>query len=76
MTQLFATEAREKWAGSTELVPVSMLACIWCGPTFEVSYAQPALFRHGGYGATEGKRIRTCRCGAVFSVSKATLNPR
>lgn len=76
MSQLFDTLPVEQWTGSRALIPTSSIICHWCGPTFDVYYTQPALFRHGGYGATEGRRVRSCRCGAIFSISKYTLNPR
>lgn len=74
--QLFETEEREIWQGSRDLVVASSVVCAWCGDTFDVTYTQAALFYHGGYGATEGKRIRGCVCGAIRSVSRYTLNPR
>ena len=64
------------WLGSRALVPLDDIICSWCHDTFDVTYVQPALFVHGGYGATEGRKVRTCRCGAIFSVSSFTLNPR
>jgi hypothetical protein len=74
--QLFETEVKTRWRGSRELVVASSLHCVWCGDTFDVTYSQPALFYHGGYGATEGKRIRGCVCGAIRTISIYTLNPR
>lgn len=73
---LFELERVEKRIGNGVMVPASSIFCAWCGPTYLTEYAQPALFRYGGYGATEGKRIRTCACGAFFSVSYFTVNPR
>lgn len=35
--------------------------CPACGhPVTETAYAEPALFVHGGYGATRATRLRTC----------------
>lgn len=76
VTALFDTEPTEHWTGSTALVPASSLICAWCGPTYDVSYTQPALFYHGGYGATQGRRTRFCACGAINVTSVTTLNPR
>ena len=74
--QLFATDKPTKWAGSRQLVLASTVVCEWCGPTFDITFQQPALFRFGGYGAIDEIRTCGCRCGAIRIVSHATLNPR
>jgi len=59
------------------LVPVDLAVCPDCGaPTFEFGVSQPALFFHGGYGATEHVVQRRCVCGWRTVVSVWSLNPR
>ena len=62
----------------TELVPLERDRCYRCGADVDrESVGQPALFRHGGYGATRmttflvclDARCRTVRCAAVVEVS-------
>ncbi len=72
----FSLNAPTRWTGSVSMIPADSVICGWCGPTFEVVYAQPALFYGGGYGAVTKYRIRYCVCGAIRSVSEATQNPK
>jgi hypothetical protein len=60
--QLFDTDAKERRKGTTKaLVPVSARKCPMCGTaTTSQSTHQPALLRHGGYGAT--MRTTTVNC--------------
>ena len=74
--QLFTTDNPTKWAGSTELVVATTFVCQWCGPTFDLTFQQPALFSFGGYGATDQYRVRGCLCGALRTVTHTTTNPR
>jgi len=74
-TELFEVD-RIKWGGSRELVWLASLDCQWCRGGFDVTYEQPALFVHGGYGATDRIRVRGCLCGALFLSSYATVRPR
>jgi hypothetical protein len=52
-----------------ELVPLPRRACLRCGgATVETVVAQPALLRHGGYGATREVTRLACvdpACAAV-----------
>ena len=62
---LFEVDKAERWTGSRALVPLSRDVCPECAAdmhTFTV--AQPALVRHGGYGATSVTKSVSCPdCG-------------
>ena len=74
--QLFTTDARTRWQGGRYLVPYTGdQRCIRCGMTrLHVTYDQPALLRHGGYGATDRITVRACFCGTTRDLE--TINPR
>ena len=60
---LFDT-ARRTWAGGRYVVALPRDRCpVDQLPLVVSSVAQPALFRHGGYGATWTTTYRSCRCG-------------
>lgn len=51
--------------------------CPDCGqPVRDLTWSQPALVRHGGYGATETTTRRYCRCGWGIVATVVTDNPR
>lgn len=67
--------AAPPWHGSRALVP--LWACHWCHSAIRtVTWIQPALLTHGGYGAATRYRLRSCRCGAVRHVDQQPVNPR
>lgn len=73
--RLLDAGARRRWTGSRSL---ALYRCERCGAplTVRARYAQPALFAHGGYGATESTVERRCECGDVSVVDIATISPR
>jgi len=76
MSRLLELDQLEGWSGSRDLVPATSIVCAWCGPTFDITHYQPALFIDGGYGATEGRRIRGCECGAIQITTVWPVNPK
>lgn len=74
--RLLDVERKERWTGSRELVPVPRDACPSCGcDTSTTTVAQPALFRHGGYGATLASTIRRCPCGWGLEAQRQEVRP-
>lgn len=72
MSTLFAVEAPPT---GVELVRVEDLVCV-CGPTWDVTHAQPALFVGNGHGAVEVVRVRGCDCGRIRLEERWPDNPR
>lgn len=74
-TALFRSD-RQRRRGSKELVHVP--ACPSCdGPLEEVTSAMPALFRHGGHGATRTVTQRFCApCRYAGGSVVVETNPR
>ena len=67
----------EQWTGSRALVPFPRGICPDCGDAFaELSVSQGALFRHGGYGATERTVVDRCFCGYRLVREITEVNPR
>ncbi len=61
----------------TTLVVTDPERCPGCGEVYEViSWAQPALVRHGGYGFTEAHRVRACRCAHTIHDTSAEAPDR
>lgn len=51
--------------------------CPDCGETLRTAaWGQPALFKHGGYGATSNTERRHCPCGWSLVVAVTTSSPR
>jgi hypothetical protein len=75
-----ARDERLEPTTGAEIVPLPRDACLRCGgeiTTFGVG--QPALFIHGGYGATERTTIRLCTthdCSWSMVVHVQEVNPR
>ena len=63
-----------------ELVPLERDRCYRCGTDVDVeSIGQLALFRHGGYGATQMSTFHICRnskCRCVRLANIVETNPR
>lgn len=63
----------------TDLVPLPPGTCPDCGgATIAVAVAQPALFRHGGYGETTLSTLAVCAapsCGRALTVSVTSIRP-
>ena len=63
-----------------ELVPLARHACHRCGgPIKLTTFTEPALLRHGGYGADRATTFEVCtnrKCKAVRLVEVAEQNPR
>jgi hypothetical protein len=61
---------------STDLVPLDWGYCpVDRRLLTEMVVAQPALFRHGGYGADQVKRYEVCRCGYARLVETTEERP-
>ncbi len=57
-----ALEPRTRLSLCVDLVPYPGDVCLRCGgPVTSESIGQPALFRHGGYGATRMSTFLLCR---------------
>jgi len=72
---------RHTWAGSRAVVPYDGTRyCPRCSHGLLLRldpHIQPALFYHGGYGASERLTYDLClACGRVSVVQVETLNPR
>lgn len=68
--------ARRRHRGGT-LVPIDPTLCPACGQaTDNATTTEPALFRHGGYGATRTTTTRHCRCGWTLVADVSETNPR
>lgn len=51
--------------------------CPDCGEELVmVEVDQPALFFHGGYGATERTIVATCPCGYALQRERSEITPR
>lgn len=59
-----------------DLVPAAAVVCPLCGPLIEWTFAQPALFIHGGYGAVEVRHVRGCECGKIRLENRTIRNPK
>lgn len=59
------------------LVPLPTSLCPECGADLDhLTVEQPALIRHGGYGATAQSRLRTCpACAFVFHAEQNEVRP-
>lgn len=72
-------ETRRPTTRCTDLVPLPRDDCLACGgPTTVESVGQPALFRHGGYGATRMETFAIClarACRAVRLVRTVEVRP-
>jgi hypothetical protein len=74
---LFDAPRRGRWTGSRALVALPLDRCPVDQLPLVVSWvAQPALFRHGGYGATFVSLVRSCRCGWSLVAQTQETNPR
>jgi hypothetical protein len=61
--------------GALAVIPPG--TCPACGqPTDTLVIGQPALFLHGGYGATRTTTTRHCRCGWTLVTDVTETNPR
>lgn len=59
------------------LATIDPTICPSCGATtITIAWAQPALFYHGGYGATQGHEHRACTCGWGLETHVTTNTPR
>lgn len=70
---------KPKLSRCRDLVPVERDTCFVCGgPIRHESIGQPALFRHGGYGATRMTTFAICTeraCRAVRIVRTIEVRP-
>jgi len=73
--RLFDVDRKTRWAGTRALALRANVEC-GCGPVYSGRFAQPALFFHGGYGATDLIRTTWCLCGRVNIRDVATVSPR
>jgi hypothetical protein len=56
----------EAWAGSKALVPLEAGVCPACGcATERLTFGEPQMFRHGGYGATRETVVEVCSAPVV-----------
>jgi hypothetical protein len=61
------------------MMTLPMTRCLECGHSTLVSteWEQPALLRHGGYGATEHHQRVSCpNCGFIRLRAVSTVRPR
>lgn len=58
------------------LVAIPADRCPACGAgTHDTPVEQPALLRHGGYGATRRTVLRSCRCGWMLLAEVSEVWP-
>ena len=79
--RLFDVEAKERRLRTcTDLVAVDLANCPECGAgTVPMVAHQPALFRHGGYGATAYTVTLHClgvRCSWAMETERTEVSPR
>lgn len=69
---------RDRYTGSLALVHVPTdSSCPRCGqPTHDETFWEPALLRHGGYGATRRTITRTCTGDCPWSVTVEVTEER
>lgn len=69
---------RPRWTGSRALVPLSPDVCPTCGHHLDVERMhEPALIRHGGFGATRRSVRRHCPgCGWSLIAETTEESPR
>lgn len=77
--KLFHPGRRKRWTGSRALVALDPDRCPACGAgvVHETSH-QPALLRHGGYGATTAHTLRVCtndECRWTCAVQSQEVRP-
>lgn len=69
-----------RWTGSLEIVPLPRDRCLRCGAQVEqTTFGQPALFVHGGYGATERTTLAICSAPGCWwwrTTDITEVNPR
>lgn len=59
-----------------DLVPAPTAQCVECDADVEyLTIAQPALLRHGGYGATEITTSAVCRFGHERVLAVESVRP-
>lgn len=70
---------KPKWTGSTALVHVPVDRCPTCDGELRQpeGFEQPALIRHGGFGATTRTvRVSCAGCGWSLVRERSEINPR
>lgn len=76
--KLFEVEQRPKWEGGRALELAPRDPCPRCGkPTHEQTMEEPALLRHGGYGAMRFTRQVVCvrGCGWFLTLEQTEVRP-
>lgn len=76
---LIDVERSAKRKGTTKaLVPVDRTNCPTCKASIDIEHVgQPALFLHGGYGATQRtSRVHCSECGWSLVVAVDETSPR
>jgi len=80
MSRLFDVDTKQRRALAGNLpVLVGHDVCPECqAPATDVTYDEPALFIHGGYGATRRTVVRHCRrfCGWAVERERVERSPR
>lgn len=76
-TAFFAEPERTRNGPPGPLVVLDPTVCPACtSPVRDVTWDQPALLRHGGYGATRRVVQRTCdRCGWTLRIRIDEIRP-
>lgn len=76
-TDLWGNERqRRRHDGPSAIVHVPSGRCPGCGEaTRSRTTEQGALFRHGGFGATERQVVRSCRCGWSIVAETSEIRP-
>lgn len=73
---LFDAPAKDRWTGSKELVRTEVGRCPRCGDAVQREVLEePALVRHGGYGATRRSVREHCPCGFSLLVEESEVKP-
>ena len=58
------------------MIPILAGLCPLCGQSLDQYVAeQPALFVHGGHGATERTRVQFCACGWTVRSEVSEVRP-
>jgi hypothetical protein len=59
------------------LTPLPPELCPDCGEVLadDIAWEEPALLRHGGYGATRRTVRRCCPCGWALVVERSEIRP-
>jgi hypothetical protein len=68
---------KARYTGTREVVAVDPDVCPSCGGTdlHRFEQIEPALLRHGGYGAAKRTVTSSCPCGWLLEVERSEVHP-